>query len=416
MDVKRPKNNTPTKRKLYIGAGAFIILIALFFALLQPSASSKVDASSLWLGEVKKGTISLEAKGFGVLESENKRFITTPFSAVVEEILLKPGATVQPDSVILRISNPQIEQDVLQAQLLANAEKAALRQLKLEQQREILQNENELANLEFDLSASEAKYQALLSLAEKGIISQLDLMESKTDFEKQANSIVFVKNKLKKLAELHQQAEQIAKEKLSEKENLLNLALEMKSRLEVKAGMEGVLQSLPVELGQNVPSGGQLALVGGTRELLAVVNIPQRDAQGVTVGMTATVDTRGGKAQALVKRIEPVVKEGNIEVELKLTGTLPSNARPSLNVEAVISVGKLNNVLYVQAPVNSKENTQKSVFKITQNSDQAIQTPINFGARSGKFLVIESGASSNDRIILNDMQKFASKSSLTLIQ
>ena len=413
MDIKRGTSSKKTINRRYLLAAVLIFLVIWIIFKFQSSQNHKVDSSSLAIAEVKRGNLPLEVKGFGVLESERKRLITVPFSAVVEEILLKPGATVQSDSVILRMSNPEIDQAVLQAQQIRNSAQVALKQLQLEHQKENMINQNKLADIQFDAQEAKTKYLALKSLADQGVVSQFDLLTNETKVKKLESSLKFTQKSITQLAELHRQAEQILLGKLEEKQSLLALAIDRQQQLEVKAGIEGVLQNLPVELGQNMKSGEKLALVGGTKKLLAVVQIPQRDIKGMKVGMPANVDTRGGVAKATVRRIEPVVKGGNIEVELELIGQLPENARPSLNIEAQINLGELNNILYLQTPVNSEEYSQKKVFRIFKDNI-ATATPLNFGARSGKYIEIKSGGHEKESFILNDMQKYIEQGTVTL--
>jgi len=413
MDIKRETTAKKTINKLYVIVAVVLLLVIWIVFKFQSSQNQKIESSSLSLGEVKRGTLTLDVKGFGILESERKRLITVPFSAVVEEIVLKPGATVQPESVILRMSNPEIDQAVLQAQQVKNSEQVALKQLQLEHQRENMLNQNKLANLQFDLQEAKTKYLGLKYLGEQGIVSRFDLLSIETKVNKLKGSLKYTKQRIIQLSDLHRQAEQILLGKLEEKQSLLNLARDRQLLLEVKAGIEGVLQTLPVELGQNIQSGEKLALVGGTQKLIAIVQIPQRDIKGMKVGMPASVDTRGGVAKAIVRRIEPVVKGGNIEVELELIGPLPENARPSLNIEVKVSLGELNDILYMQTPVNSEEYTQKKVFRLLKDNI-AMVTSLNFGARSGKYIEIKSGSHEKERFILNDMQKYIGQGTVTL--
>ncbi|MGO2128815.1 MAG: HlyD family secretion protein [Pseudoalteromonas prydzensis] len=413
MDIKRGTSSKKTINRRYQLAAVLIFLVIWIIFKFQSSQNHKVDSSSLAIAEVKRGNLPLEVKGFGVLESERKRLITVPFSAVVEEILLKPGATVQSDSVILRMSNPEIDQAVLQAQQIRNNAQVALKQLQLEHQKENMINQNKLADIQFDAQEAKTKYLALKPLAEQGVVSQFDLLTSEIKVKKLESSLKFTQKSITQLADLHRQAEQILLGKLEEKQSLLALAIDRQQQLEVTAGIEGVLQNLPVELGQNMQSGDKLALVGGTQKLLAVVQIPQRDIKGMKVGMPANVDTRGGVAKATVRRIEPVVKGGNIEVELELIGQLPENARPALNIEAQINLGELNDILYLQTPVNSEEYSQKKVFRLFKDNI-ATATQLNFGARSGKYIEIKSGGNEKESFILNDMQKYIAQGTVTL--
>ncbi|MEM5549034.1 hypothetical protein [Pseudoalteromonas fuliginea] len=221
MDIKRDTSSKKTVNRRYLLVAVLIFLVIWIVFKFQSSQNHKVDSSSLSIAEVKRGNLPLEVKGFGVLESERKRLTTVPFSAVVEEILLKPGATVKPDSVILRMSNPQIDQGVLQAQQVKNSAKVALKQLQLEHQKENMINLNKLADTQFDTQEAKTKYLALKSLAEQGVVSQFDLLTNETKVKKLESSLRFTQKSIIQLAEFHRQAEQILLGKLEEKQSVV---------------------------------------------------------------------------------------------------------------------------------------------------------------------------------------------------
>ena len=217
------------------------------------------------------------------------------------------------------------------------------------------------------------------------------------------------------LLDIHQQGLQIQAEYIAEKSSLLTIAENNFQRLLVRAGIDGVLQALPVELGQSVSIGHQLALVGGTNDLLAIVQIPQRDVQAMLPEMSVSIDTRGGVAQGKVTRIDPVVKDGNVEVEIELIGPLPKNARPSLKVEAKVNLGRLENALYIKSPVNSSANSRLKIFKVDAEESSAQVTWLEFGVKNGQYIEIKSGAKYGEQFILNDMNKFYEQANIQII-
>ena len=416
MDIKR---NTSLKKQnkwtiaILIG---FTLSAASYWVYSMPPAASKVATKELWIGQVKKGTLPLQANGFGILESKVQRYLTAPFTAVIEEIILKPGANVTPDSIILRMSNPEIGQAVIQAKVALNAQYGKSKQLILTQARESLIAENELDELALDLDVFHARLAAEEKMAKQGIVTQLKLLETRAEVNKLSGRLKNAKKRLVQLAALHLQGKNIQKEQIDEQKSLLALAESRLKQLDVRAGISGVLQALPIELGQSLTTGSQLALVGGTKDLIAVIQVPQRDLHGMKEGMPARVDTRGGVATGTVRRIDPVVKDGNIEVEISLAGTLPNNARPSLNVAAKINLGALEDVLYIETPVNGAEHSRHQLFKLNQQDNNAQLSWLSFGAQSGRAIVIKSGAQQNDRFILSDMKRYAEFEQITLTQ
>ncbi|MBU1621700.1 MAG: HlyD family efflux transporter periplasmic adaptor subunit [Gammaproteobacteria bacterium] len=407
MDIKVSASRRNLK-KWHVAIAAVVLTIGFtVYFYLQPAANSKINATQLWLGQVRQGDLTLEVAGFGVLESKVQRFLTAPYAAVIEEIVLRPGAIVTPDSVILKMSNPEISQGGIHAELALNTQKGVLKHLILAQEKERMEANNAQSELMSDLEVVKAKLKSLTAVAKLGAVSQLTLLETQAEFDKLTVRLANSKKMLAQLEGLHQQSRQIQQEQIDEKISLLELAKEQQSRLAVRAGIHGVLQGLPVELGQSVTAGDQLALVGGTDELIAVVQVPQRDVHGMEAGMAATIDTRGGGAEGLVRRIDPVVKEGNVEVEINLIGKLPLNARPSMNVEAKIKLGELKNALYIKSPVNSAQNSKQQIFKVNTKDQTAQLAWLEFGAKSGEFIQIKSGAEINDSFILSDMRNFA---------
>ena len=384
------------------------ILIALIAGLMvivtivmSNTTTKAVHGGDLWFGEVTKENLTLEAKGFGSLQSKQQRFLTAPYSAVVEQILIKPGAPVEKGSVIVKLSNPEIEQTVLQTRMAYNAQKAVLDQLVLKQEREKLSDEQLFQELKVDLQVAKSRLKAEEGLAKQGVVSSLDLLDSQAKVDKLKIRYQHLLNKQNKITQLHRQAMRIEEQKLNEKESLMQLAISQAERLNVVAGIDGMLQTLPVEIGQSLAMGAQIALVGSVESLIALVKIPQREMQGLRIGNLAQVDTRGGIAQARVTRVDPVVTDGHIEVELDLIGTLPSNARPSLNIAAAIHIAELSNALTIPVPVNAKPQSRIQLYKVASNGESATKTWIQLGQKTGQRIQLISGANLGDELILS---------------
>jgi len=415
LDIKVEVESKSSKKRHITLLIGLVVLMLIYWLFSLPAAQSKVESKQLWIEQVQQGSLALTVTGFGQLESKVQRFLTAPYSAVVEEIILRPGAKVTPESIILKMSNPEIDQTVILAQLALNAENARLKQLKLTQARENLSASNGIAELKLDLGVFRSKLAAETKLAKQGIVTQLNLMTTQAEVNKLAGRLDNSKKRLKQLIDIHQQGLQIQAEYIAEKSSLLVIAENNFQRLLVRAGIDGVLQALPVELGQSVSTGHQLALVGGTNDLLAIVQIPQRDVQAMLPDMSVSIDTRGGFAQGKVTRIDPVVKDGNVEVEIELIGQLPKNVRPSLKVEAKVNLGRLDNALYIKSPVNSSPNSRLKVFKVDAKDSSAQVTWLEFGVKNGQYIEIKSGAKYGEQFILSDMNKFAEQTNIQII-
>lgn len=371
--------------------------------LLTGQATTQISKEKLWLASVTQGDLSLQASGFGILQSKAQRFLTAPFSAVVEEIRLKPGALVNSNSVIVRLSNPEIDQNVTTAQMAVNAQKAVIAEFQLNFEKEQLSVQQDIQEVTLDLNVAKTRLNAEKNLAKDGVVSSLDLLNSEANVAKLEARLSHLRKRDKKGQALFEQKHQIESQKLEEKQSLLSLALNQQARLNVTAGIDGVLQALPIELGQSLSIGSQIALVGNTDSLIALIKVPQQELQNLAIGHSAMVDTRGGSAHANVVRIDPVVQDGHVEVELELTGDLPSNARPALNVSAVIELGRVANVLTLPVPVNAKANSRISLYKLSDDQHSAELVWVELGKKSGQRIEVLNGAVRGDEFILSDI-------------
>jgi len=402
MDIKRA-NYKNKHRKVMVSLIVLAFIFLMFSLIVNRQNQQKLNLSSLWADEVKQTNLTLTAKGFGTLESKQQRYLTAEFNAIVEEIFLKPGEKVTKNSVIIRLSSADIEQAAIQAQLALTSQQANLKQLKLTQKREQLDLNNDLVELKLDLSLAQTQLDAETQLAEQGIVSSLDFKRSQAQVKKLTSRVHHYQQRLQQLKQLQQQAQQIQQDKIAEKQTLLLLAQEKQQKLTVKAGLNGVLQQLPVELGQSLTNGSQLALVGSTEKLIALVSIPHRQVQGISENMSAVIDTRGGKANGVVTRISPIAKEGHVEVEIALVGQLPKNARPALNIEAKINLGVIEQALYLPIPINAKQHSRIQLYKVAKDQQGAQLTWLTLGAKNNQVIEVQAGAKLGDKFILSDM-------------
>jgi len=200
---------------------------------------------------------------------------------------------------------------------------------------------------------------------------------------------------------------------INRQQGILDAVINKQKLLTVRAGITGVLQQLPVELGQSVNDGEKLALVGGTDRLLALANVAQTQVERIRVGQTVEVNTRGGIADGHVARIDPIVKEGSVLIEIEITGALPDNARPELNVDVVIQTGKLADAFFIERPVNSQTGSSMTMFRELEQGDQAEAIKVSFGAQTDQYIQILNGAAEGDKLILSDTSLWENETTLT---
>jgi len=417
MDIKKVTENKSTnqKAKWMIGA-VLIVLIVSFWGFSQPSGAEKVASSQIWTDTVKRGDLALEVQGYGKLKSKQQRLLTAPANATVEEILLKPGSLVTKDSVIARLSNPKIAQQVKEAERNYNNAKARFLQTRLKQKRELLSYQALQEQLLSELEIAELKMLAEEKLVKQGIVSELTFKRSQLDFRQLSRRITIEKTRLKQLGEVHQQELAIEQDNIAQQKEKVAVISEQFKRLTVRAGINGVVQNLSVELGQNLDLGEKIALVGSVNSLFAMLSVSQADIELVALEQEVEIDTRGGKISGKVQRINPLVKQGMITIEVSLSGELPKNARPDLNIDGVISTGTLTQVMYIKKPVNASTGMKTELFKLNKADNQAEKIAVSYGQESGEYIQLLNGVSEHDTLILSDMSRWSKTNNITITQ
>ena len=413
MDVVITKKNKllSTNRVL---VSAFIgVLILVGYLLFKPAAAS-INTQSVWFGQVQQGDLKRISSGFGKLKSKEPRLLTAQSNATVERIKLKPGAAVTPDSIILELKDAQVEQAVRVSKRALLQMENAHKQLAINQKRELLAQQGTLELLKAELESAELEVSAQAKLIEQGIVSNIEYQRRLLQKRQLTRRVLLETQRLSQLEELHQANLQIAESNISSSQEALDLATYNLDKLTVRAGIEGVLQNLSVELGQSVAVGQQLALVGSSTDLFALIEIPQSQMQHVALEQSAVINTRSGLIDASVSRIDPVINGGNVFVELTLNSALPNNARPELNITANIETGFIKDALFIEKPVNTNAFSKSSLYKVDEDLHTARLTEIEYGIESRDKIQIVSGATVSERFILSDMSRWQAHALISL--
>jgi multidrug resistance efflux pump len=401
MDIKKA---TPVKKRSWIKPSAFIACALLFsvWQINQPSSDITVSRSEINIAEVQKSDLSFTISGFGKLISKHKRLLTAQAGGTVEEILVLPGTPVTAETVIMKLNNPDLLLQVNNAEMELVRHHASLRELVINQKSEYLAHQAVLVQIKADLAAAELKVKAQSSLAAKGIVSSLDFTRSKLVASQFKERLSIEHKRLDHLQNAHQ--EKIAVQGQLAKQLNANLSLKrsLQAGLVIHADIEGVLQSMPVTLGQSVTAGEQLALVASNKTMIAQLKIPQHEAQDIAIGYKAKINTRSALVAGVVTRIDPVITNGSVLIDIDITDTLPVNARPELKVEGKIEVGMLNNILYLKHPVGINANSSQQLFALHANQQAATLRTIKFGRVIGKNIELLSGASKGEQYIVSD--------------
>jgi HlyD family secretion protein len=415
MDIKQSikANQKPASiKKPLLAVISFVAICG--FALSTNWQANALNKQSLLLANVKQGPISLTVSGYGQLRSKYARVITAPDTAQVEEVLLQPGSRVSKDTVLIRLSNPNLVQALNRARLALARQKAAYEALKLRQQGELLSLQGNLALLQSELESAQLKQQAEQQLAQQGIVSSLDYKRSQLTVAQLTKRVQLANQQLTQAHALHQQGLQVEHDLVSEYEISFQAAQQAVDKLAVTAGIDGMLQQLNVTQGQTTALGTTLAVVGSEHQLLADLQVPEREASSVQIGQDAVINTFSGTVAAKVNRINPIVNNGRVVIELELTGALPSNARPLLTIEGDIIIEQLENALYMRRASFLAANSPHHLFVLSNNQSEVIKTEFEFGKLAGDNIVINSGANAGDTVVISDLSDFKHLTSVKL--
>ena len=408
MDVHRPELNTRKRRKRLVAAAAVTLLVAVAtfgVSRLKP-AGPEVEASGLFIDTVKRGPMVRQVRGTGVLVPEVVRWIPAATEARVERILVRPGSAVAADTVILELSNPEVERSARDAELELGSAVAELRKREIELQSEILGQQSLAAGVDAQLSDARAQAAVDEELARNGLTSALTRNLSKSRAEQLENRSAIETKRLDIARQAAAAEVEMQRSRVDQRRAEHALRQQQRGALLVRAGIDGVLQQLPVEIGQRVAAGANLARVSQPAPLKAELRVAETQARDIAPGQLVTVDTRNGTVEGRVTRVDPSVQNGTIGVDVGFSVPLPRGARPDLTVDGVIELERLSDVLHTGRPVQGADNTTIGFFKLTGDGE-AVQTPVAIGRTSVSSVEIRSGLREGDRVILSDMSAWS---------
>jgi HlyD family secretion protein len=411
VDIARPSQAKKKRiRRILYGSGALlvIILITVGVSRLKPAAPS-VERATVWMDAVKRGSMLRQVRGSGTLVPEDIRWIPATTQGRVVRIILRPGAQVKPDTVILEMSNPDLEQSVRDAQLAYQSAQAAYVNRKQELESALLNQRSEVAGIEASYKNAKLQLEAQEKLFKDGLVSEIQYKQSNTAASELENRLKIAQQRLD--MQTAGIKSQLAPQEADVDQRRANYDLR-KNQLEdlkVKAGMTGVLQEIPVERGAQVAPGANLARVADPSNLKAELRIAETQTKDIRIGQVAEVDTRNGVVKGHVARIDPKSTGGTVGVDVILDGELPSGARPDLSVDGTIQLERLDNVIYVGRPAFGQENSTVSLFKglpagcLPSTCSEAVRATVKLGRSSVNQIEIVEGLQPGDVVILSDM-------------
>jgi RND family efflux transporter MFP subunit len=410
MDIARPEFKERKRRRQIVIVAGIVVLVAILTAAvyrLKPAAPT-VERGTVWTDTVKRGSMLRQVRGIGSLVPSQESVLQIPAEteANVVRIRMLPGSLVKPDTILVEMSNPQVEQAAVDARLQWKAAEAEYQSQRMKLESDLMNQKAGAATVKADYSQSQLQSQTDKSLYDLGVISGLAYKASKSKADELTvrNTLEDQRMESTQKAIDAQLAEQQAK--VDQMRVLADLKQKQLDLLKVRAGIDGVLVELPLNVGQHVSPGTMLAKVVQPNHLMAALKVAETQARDVQIGEPASVDTHNGVISGTVMRVDPAVQNGTVTVDVKLTGELPKGARPDLSVDGTIDLERLDNVLYVGRPAFGQENSTISLFKLEPNAHDATRVPVKVGRASVNSIQVIEGLREGDTVVLSDMSRW----------
>jgi len=405
--MDKPREGAARKRTIRrIIYGAIVLcvvpLITIGLNRLKPAAPT-VERATVWIDEVKRGNMLLDVRGLGTLKPEEMLFIQAPTDGRIEKIIIRPGTVVRADTVIVEMSNPELQLDELDAEWQVKSAEATYRDLKVKLDTNQLDLKSNAAKVQSDYVQAKLKAELQHNLDKDGLAADLDVKIAQVTMEQLANQDSIEKERIRISGDsiaAQLAASQVAIDRLKANYELKKRQV---SELKIRATTDGTLQELPVEVGQRLTPGTLIAKVAQPSKLKAVLQIAETQAKDIRYDQKAEIDTRNGIIPGHVIRIDPAVINGTVTVDVKLDGPLPDGARPDLSVDGTVELDRLNDVLSVGRPVFGQPNSLVTLFKLDPDGIEAQRVQVKLGRTSVNTIQILDGLKIGDKVILSDM-------------
>jgi multidrug resistance efflux pump len=402
VDIPKAKRKTRKPWVLAIAGASALLIVTVGLSRLRPAAPS-VERASVWLDTVKRGPMVRQVKGAGTLVPEYIRWLTADTAGRVERIHVRPGAPVKADTLLMELANPDVQLQALEAERQLASAQADLIKLRMELETERLGQESSVAAFTSESAEAHRRAEASTVLHQKELIGDLEVRQTREKADELSRRLELERRRLDVVAS--SMKDQLAAQQ-GQVERLKAVAQFRRNQVEsmkVRAGEDGVLQDLPLELGQWVTPGVLLAKVVKPERLKAELRIAETQARDIQPGQKALVDTRNGVVEGTVARVAPAASQGTVRVEVSLPEELPRGARPDLTIEGTVELERLGNVLSVGRPAGAQPNGTMSLFRLMPGSDEAIRVPVQLGRGSVNAVEVVQGLQEGDQVVLSDM-------------
>jgi HlyD family secretion protein len=408
VDVPRPKatRKRNLRRALYVAAAvSFVALITYGVTRLKPAAPG-VERSTLYTDSVKRGLMLRQVRGLGTLVPQDVRVIAAPVEGRVERVYVQPGEQVSAGTVLVELSNPQLEQAAVDSSYQVKAAEAELNNLRVKLDSDRMSQQAATAGVQSEYSQARLLLDTDEKLAKDGLVPALQLKLSRVRVDELANRLRIEQQRLGITSQAKQAQLAAQGARVEQLRALTRLNLTQAASLRVLAGTSGVVQQVSVEVGQQLTPGANLARVADPTTLKAAIQIPETQVKEIIVGQSAQIDTRNGIIAGRVQRIDPAVQGGTVTVDVALDGSLPQGARPDLSVDGTIELERLTDVLYVGRPAFGGTDSTIGMFKIEEGGQFAVRVPVKLGRSSVNTVEVVEGLREGDEVILSDTSQW----------
>lgn len=408
MDIKRtpgaPKWRRP--RILLLAGAAVLALILLVLLMRMGQAAPTVGAAEVWIGTAERGDMAREIRANGVLMPRDTRWISAGARATVQHIVVEPGARVEPDTVIIRMVNPELEARLEQARAALAGAEADVAAARTSLRSQLLDQQAALAQADAEWQMARVRAEANARAHASGVIATIELRQSEINEEQSGNRARIERERVEAFRQNMQAQIQASTARRDEAASALEIARQQLQAMEVRAGIDGILQQVEVEAGQQVEIGTALARVARPDDLIARLQVPEVLAKDLLLELPVTIDTRNGLAEGRVARIDPAVRNGSVAVDVVFEGELPPGARPDLSVEGRVLLGRLDDVVSIPRPPLAVPGAASSLFVLDAQGDAARRLPVRYGAASSDRIEVAEGLRNGDRAILSDTSRW----------
>lgn len=393
------------RRAVWLVLGLLLLgAVTVGVSRLEPAAPS-VERSSVFIDRVGRGEMVLDVRGLGVLVPEEIILVPARDAGRVERRLLQAGMAVEPNTLLFELSNPELEQQVFDAETEINAAEAEYADLEVQLEQQRLDQEAIAAQVRSEYEQAKAQFEADEQLSNQGLLDKLTLVKSRVAAQELAKRVQIEQQRLDIRSKAVKAQLAAKRARINQSRRLLDLRRQQLERLNVRAGISGVLQQLEVEVGQYVQAGEVLARVSDPKRLKAELRIPETQAKDIIVGQRAEIDTRSSVVPGTVMRVDPAVQQGTVTVDVRIDANLPRGARPDLSVDGRVILDEVSDALQVGRPVYANANSTISLFRLEPDGVHAVRVPVQIGRTSVNKIEILQGLNESDQVILSDMNE-----------